>query len=159
MYYVAWPAGTSNRAVVLARQAWNRFLGSLKELQIRAQSLYSVHCTLYTVQILVYIYLVILMCCRARTWSCRVAITGHITFRHTRPTTASPQAGSTGHSSLSVRNINKIKINHLTPRKKFSLLMKNIARVNWVSTELSTTFDIHQNSIMFFYHMDLSRVL
>ncbi len=33
--YVAWRAGTSNR-VVPARQAGNRFLGSLKGLQIRA---------------------------------------------------------------------------------------------------------------------------
>jgi hypothetical protein len=31
-----WQAGTSNRAVVPARQAGNRFLGSLKNLQIRA---------------------------------------------------------------------------------------------------------------------------
>jgi hypothetical protein len=28
--YVAWQAGTSNRVVVPARQAGNRFLGSLK---------------------------------------------------------------------------------------------------------------------------------
>jgi hypothetical protein len=49
MYYVAWPAGTSNRAVVPARQVGNRFSGSLKELQIRAQSLYSVHCTDFSV--------------------------------------------------------------------------------------------------------------
>jgi hypothetical protein len=34
--YVAWRAGTTNRVVVLARQAGNRFLGSLKALQIRA---------------------------------------------------------------------------------------------------------------------------
>jgi hypothetical protein len=34
--YVAWRAGTSNRVVVPARQAGNRFLGSLKGLQIRA---------------------------------------------------------------------------------------------------------------------------
>jgi len=34
--YVAWRAGTSNRIVVTARQAGNRFLGSLKGLQIRA---------------------------------------------------------------------------------------------------------------------------
>jgi hypothetical protein len=34
--YVAWRAGTSNRAVVSARQAGNRFLGSLKDLKIRA---------------------------------------------------------------------------------------------------------------------------
>jgi hypothetical protein len=35
--YVAWRASTSNRVVVLARQAGNRFLGLLKVLQIRAQ--------------------------------------------------------------------------------------------------------------------------
>jgi hypothetical protein len=35
--YVAWRAGTSNRVVVPARQAGNRFLGSLKVLQIRDQ--------------------------------------------------------------------------------------------------------------------------
>jgi hypothetical protein len=39
--YVAWRAGTSNRVVVPARQAGNRFLGSLKGVQIR--SLYC-HC-------------------------------------------------------------------------------------------------------------------
>ncbi len=40
-YNVAWGAGTSNRVVIQARQAGNRFLGSLKALQIRAQvSLY-----------------------------------------------------------------------------------------------------------------------
>jgi hypothetical protein len=37
--YVAWLAGTTNR-VVPARQAGNRFLGSLKGLQIRAPSPY-----------------------------------------------------------------------------------------------------------------------
>ncbi len=37
--YVAWRAGTSNRVVVPARQAGNRFRGSLKGLQIRAQKL------------------------------------------------------------------------------------------------------------------------
>ncbi len=36
--YVAWRAGTTNRVVVPARQAGNRFLGSLKGLQIRAQA-------------------------------------------------------------------------------------------------------------------------
>ncbi len=35
--FVAWRAGTSNRVVVTARQAGNRFLGFLKGLQIRAQ--------------------------------------------------------------------------------------------------------------------------
>ncbi len=35
--YVAWWAGTSNSVVVPTRQAGNRFLGSLKDLQIRAQ--------------------------------------------------------------------------------------------------------------------------
>ena len=35
--YVAWRAGTSNKVVAPARQAGNRFLGSLKGLQIRAQ--------------------------------------------------------------------------------------------------------------------------
>jgi hypothetical protein len=35
--YVACRAGTTNRVVVPARQAENRFLGSLKGLQIRAQ--------------------------------------------------------------------------------------------------------------------------
>jgi hypothetical protein len=34
--YVAWRAGTTNRVVVRARQAGNRFPGSLKGLQIRA---------------------------------------------------------------------------------------------------------------------------
>ncbi len=34
--FVAWRAGTSNRVVVPARQAGNRFLDSLKGLQIRA---------------------------------------------------------------------------------------------------------------------------
>jgi hypothetical protein len=37
--YVAWRAGTSNRVVAPARQAGNRFRGSLKGLQIRAQKL------------------------------------------------------------------------------------------------------------------------
>jgi hypothetical protein len=36
--YVAWRAGTSNRVVVQACHAGNRFQGSLKGLQIRAQS-------------------------------------------------------------------------------------------------------------------------
>jgi hypothetical protein len=36
--YVAWRAGTINRVVVPARHAGNRFLGSLKGLQIRAQA-------------------------------------------------------------------------------------------------------------------------
>ncbi len=35
--YVAWRAGTTNRVIVPARQAENRFLGSLKGLQIRAR--------------------------------------------------------------------------------------------------------------------------
>ncbi len=35
--YVAWRAGTTNRVVVPACQAGNRFLGSQKGLQIRAQ--------------------------------------------------------------------------------------------------------------------------
>jgi hypothetical protein len=35
--YVAWRAGTRNSVVVPARQAGNRFLGSFKGLQIRAQ--------------------------------------------------------------------------------------------------------------------------
>jgi hypothetical protein len=34
--YLAWRAGTSNGVVIPARQAENRFLGSLKGLQIRA---------------------------------------------------------------------------------------------------------------------------
>jgi hypothetical protein len=34
--YVAWRPGTTNRVVVTARQAGNRFLGSLQILQIRA---------------------------------------------------------------------------------------------------------------------------
>ncbi len=34
--YVAWRTGTTNRVVVPVRQAGNRFLGSLKGLQIRA---------------------------------------------------------------------------------------------------------------------------
>jgi hypothetical protein len=36
--YVAWRVGTTNRVVVPARQAGNRFPGSLKGLQIRAQA-------------------------------------------------------------------------------------------------------------------------
>ncbi len=40
--YVAWRADTSNRVVVPACQAINRFLGSLKGLQIRA-----LYCALY----------------------------------------------------------------------------------------------------------------
>jgi hypothetical protein len=38
--YVAWRGGTSNRVVITARKAGNRFLGSLKGLQIRALPLY-----------------------------------------------------------------------------------------------------------------------
>ncbi len=34
--YVAWRAGTTYRVVVSAREAGNRFLDSLKDLQIRA---------------------------------------------------------------------------------------------------------------------------
>jgi hypothetical protein len=34
--YVAWRAGTTYTVVVPVRQAWNRFLGSFKGLQIRA---------------------------------------------------------------------------------------------------------------------------
>jgi hypothetical protein len=37
--YVAWRAGTTNRVVVPARQAGNRFLGSLTGLRIRAQAM------------------------------------------------------------------------------------------------------------------------
>ncbi len=37
--YVAWRANTTNRVIVPARQARNRFLGSLKGLQIQAQIL------------------------------------------------------------------------------------------------------------------------
>ncbi len=36
--YVVWRANTTNRVVVPARQVRNRFLGSLKGLQIRAQA-------------------------------------------------------------------------------------------------------------------------
>jgi hypothetical protein len=36
--YVAWRAGTTNRVVVPARAAGNRFLGYLRGLQIRAQA-------------------------------------------------------------------------------------------------------------------------
>jgi hypothetical protein len=35
--FVAWRAGTTKSVVIPARQAWNRFLGSLKCLQLRAQ--------------------------------------------------------------------------------------------------------------------------
>jgi hypothetical protein len=35
--YVAWRARASKRVVVPVRQAWNRFLCSLKGFQIRAQ--------------------------------------------------------------------------------------------------------------------------
>jgi hypothetical protein len=38
--YVTWRARTSNGVVVPARQAGNRFLGSLKGLPIRAQGLF-----------------------------------------------------------------------------------------------------------------------
>jgi hypothetical protein len=41
--YVAWQAGTTNRVVVPVRQAENRFLGSLKGLQIRAQAQFHKH--------------------------------------------------------------------------------------------------------------------
>jgi hypothetical protein len=34
--YIAWRAGTTSRVIVPARQSGNRFLGSLKGLQIRA---------------------------------------------------------------------------------------------------------------------------
>ncbi len=40
--YVAWRVGTSNRAVLPARQAGNRFLGSLKGLQTPKQTKYFV---------------------------------------------------------------------------------------------------------------------
>ncbi len=43
--YVVWRAGTTNRVVVLARQAENRFLGSLKGLQIRALDAGALHKT------------------------------------------------------------------------------------------------------------------
>jgi hypothetical protein len=36
--YVAWRASTTNTVVTQARRAGNRFLGSLKGLQIRAQA-------------------------------------------------------------------------------------------------------------------------
>jgi hypothetical protein len=36
--YVAWRAGTTYRVVVPVRQAGNRFLSSLKGIQIRAQA-------------------------------------------------------------------------------------------------------------------------
>ncbi len=36
LVFVAWRAGTTNRVVVPAHQAWNRFLVSTKGLQIRA---------------------------------------------------------------------------------------------------------------------------
>ncbi len=36
VYVASWRAGTTNRVVAPARQAGNRFLGSLKGLQIRA---------------------------------------------------------------------------------------------------------------------------
>jgi hypothetical protein len=41
--YVEWRAGTTNRVIIPTRQARNRFLGSLKGLQIRAQILKHVH--------------------------------------------------------------------------------------------------------------------
>jgi hypothetical protein len=46
--YVACRAGATNRAVVPARQVWNRFLGSLKGLQIRAQYRISPFLSLWT---------------------------------------------------------------------------------------------------------------
>jgi hypothetical protein len=42
--YVVWRTGTSNRVV----QAWNRFLGSLKGLQIRALHWEMIHSDTYT---------------------------------------------------------------------------------------------------------------
>ncbi len=45
--YVAWRAGTTNRVVVPARQDGNRYLGSLKGLQIRALSTGQVGDSLY----------------------------------------------------------------------------------------------------------------
>jgi hypothetical protein len=45
--YVAWRAGTTNRVVVPARHAGNRFMGFLKSLQIRAQVIYFYLCGLY----------------------------------------------------------------------------------------------------------------
>jgi hypothetical protein len=38
LQYVTWRAGTTNRVVVTGRQDGNRFLGSLKGLQIRSRS-------------------------------------------------------------------------------------------------------------------------
>jgi hypothetical protein len=43
--YVAWRASTTNRVVVPASQAGNRFLGSLKGLQIRALAMLKVSAT------------------------------------------------------------------------------------------------------------------
>ncbi len=48
--YVAWLAGTTNRVVVTARQARNRFLGSVKGLPIRALVPSLVLMTLWTLQ-------------------------------------------------------------------------------------------------------------
>jgi hypothetical protein len=42
--YVAWRAGKTYRVVVPIRQAGNRFLGSLKGLQIRAQGYVFIQC-------------------------------------------------------------------------------------------------------------------
>ncbi len=44
--YVAWRAGTPNRVAVPSRQVGNRFLGSLKGLQIRAQYVGQAHAPL-----------------------------------------------------------------------------------------------------------------
>ncbi len=46
--YVAWRAGTTNRVVVPARQAGNRFLGSLKGLQIQVRAQTSVFIPTYS---------------------------------------------------------------------------------------------------------------
>ncbi len=50
--YAPWQAGTSNRVVVTARKDGNRFLGSLKGLQIRAQeSSMGIYCCLLLIKI------------------------------------------------------------------------------------------------------------
>jgi hypothetical protein len=59
--YLVWRAGTSNRVVVPARQAGNRFLGSLKGLHIRAQA-YSFACLYHSKKIEI----------KRRTWPLRL---------------------------------------------------------------------------------------
>jgi hypothetical protein len=57
--YVAWRAGTSNRVVIPARQDGNRFLGSLKGLQIQALDSYKI--TFYSIQLILDICILLVL--------------------------------------------------------------------------------------------------